>query len=275
MTNTACVTITTITRTSDTQRPRAFRSGRQTRPPDQHRPAALGVTVASRQPTRSDADQVARERIALFRSLFAGRDGVYAYRWERDDKKGWSPKYDRQPGQSWAEARDARQYLAAGQTSVRGDAGRRVDPADDDAPDAWTAAFNAAPAERRRAVLGALLDGQPELLTAQLVVGDSQVAAIAPIAPGAPVPPELRRHDPDTCPDCRKPPANPPIVYPAVSELADAAYASTLLRNLVACGRWAMSGWAVTQTGFPFSCGHPVAGRSHGFAGTRFGPRFA
>lgn len=28
---------------------------------------------------------------------------------------------------------------------------------------------------------------------------------------------------------------------PAVSELADAAYASTVLRNPVACGRWAMS----------------------------------
>ncbi len=47
----------------------------------------------------------------LYRSLFAGRDEVYAYRWERDGKKGWSPKYDRQPGQTWAEAKDVKQYL--------------------------------------------------------------------------------------------------------------------------------------------------------------------
>jgi superfamily II DNA or RNA helicase len=63
------------------------------------------------QSVRTGPDQLARDRVALYRSLFAGRDDVYAYRWERDGKKGWSPKYDRQPGQTWAEAKDARQYL--------------------------------------------------------------------------------------------------------------------------------------------------------------------
>jgi hypothetical protein len=123
-----------------------------------------------------------------------------------------------------------------------------VDPDDDDAVDSWTAAFNAAPAERRRAVLGVLLDRQPELLTAQFVIRDSQVAAIAP---GARIPPELRRHDPATCPDCSATPANPPVVLPEVSELAVAARNSTLLRNMVACGRWAMGGRGVTKHGFP------------------------
>lgn len=123
-----------------------------------------------------------------------------------------------------------------------------VDPGDDEAIDRWAAAFNAAPAERRRAVLGVLLDRQPELLTAQFVIRDSQVAAIAP---GAPIPPELRRHDSDTCPDCAAVPANPPIALPAVSELAAAARESTLLRNVLACGRWAAGGRGVTKHGFP------------------------
>lgn len=123
-----------------------------------------------------------------------------------------------------------------------------VDPDDDDAVDRWAATFNAAPADRRRAVLGALLDRQPELLTAQFVIRDSQVAAIAP---GAPIPPELRRHDPDTCPDCSTTPVNPPIALPADSELAAAARTSTLLRNMLACGRWATGGRGVTKHGFP------------------------
>lgn len=66
---------------------------------------------ASTQSVHTSAEQLARDRVALYRSLFAGRDDVYAYRWERDGKKGWSPKYDRRAGQSWAEAKDTRQYL--------------------------------------------------------------------------------------------------------------------------------------------------------------------
>jgi hypothetical protein len=123
-----------------------------------------------------------------------------------------------------------------------------VDLDDDDAADRWAAAFNAAPAERRRAVLGVLLDRQPELLTAQFVIRDDEVAAIAP---GAPIPRELRRHDPHTCQDCGGTPANPPIVLPAVSELAAPARKSTLLQNMAACGRWAASGRGVTKHGFP------------------------
>lgn len=120
-----------------------------------------------------------------------------------------------------------------------------VDPADDTAVDAWAAAFSAAPAERRRAVLGALLDRQPELLAAQFVVRDGQVAAIEP---GAPVP---RRFDQGTRECCEEKPDFPAVALPAISELADAARESTLLRNLVACGRWAAAGRAVTKHGLP------------------------
>jgi hypothetical protein len=123
-----------------------------------------------------------------------------------------------------------------------------VEPGDEDAIDSWAAAFNAAPAERRRAVLGVLLDRQPELLTAQFVIRDGQVAAIAP---GAPIPHELRRHDPNSCPDCSAVSANPPIALPAANELAAAARKSPMLRNMVACGRWATGGRAVTKHGFP------------------------
>ncbi|CAM4083146.1 hypothetical protein KIPE111705_39710 [Kibdelosporangium persicum] len=123
-----------------------------------------------------------------------------------------------------------------------------VDPADDTAVDTWAAAFSTAPAERRRAVLGVLLDRQPELLTAQFVIRDNQVAAIAP---GAPIPAQFRRHDPDTCECCLDAAANPPIALPAVDELADAARESTLLRTMIGCGRWAAAGRAVTKHGFP------------------------
>ena len=48
----------------------------------------------------------------MFRSLFAGREDVYAQRWEKDGRTGWYPQLERQPGQSWQEAKDARQYRA-------------------------------------------------------------------------------------------------------------------------------------------------------------------
>lgn len=68
---------------------------------------------------RIDTDRVARERVALFRSLFAGRDDVHAHRWERDGRNGWSPHLDRQPGQSWDEARKAKQYRPLCEAAVR------------------------------------------------------------------------------------------------------------------------------------------------------------
>jgi len=123
-----------------------------------------------------------------------------------------------------------------------------VDLADDLAVDAWAAAFGAAPTERRRAVLGVLLDRQPELLASQFVIRDSHVVAIAP---GMPVPPQLRRHDPDTCQDCMEAPVNPPVALPAINELADAARESALVCKMVACGRWAGAGRRVTRQGLP------------------------
>jgi hypothetical protein len=123
-----------------------------------------------------------------------------------------------------------------------------VDRGDDAAVDDWAAAFSAAPAERRRAVLGVLLDRQPELLTSRFAIRDGKVAALAP---GSPVPPEFHRHDPDNCAHCLDTPANPPIALPPVGELAGAARESTLLRTMLACGHWAAAGRPVTKNGFP------------------------
>jgi hypothetical protein len=79
---------------------------------NQHLRSLLGLDKASRQqvtqpwePTLfANSDQVtlaedingdspAEAKIALFRSLFAGREDVYALRWEsaRTGKRGWSP----------------------------------------------------------------------------------------------------------------------------------------------------------------------------------------
>jgi len=123
-----------------------------------------------------------------------------------------------------------------------------VDLEDGAAIDAWAAAFTAGPIERRRAVLGVLLERQPELLTAQFVVRDGQVAAIVP---GAPIPSQFRRHDPQTCDCCQDTPVNPPVALPPVSELARAARESTLLQNMLAYGRWAAAGRPVTRQGVP------------------------
>jgi hypothetical protein len=123
-----------------------------------------------------------------------------------------------------------------------------VDLADSAAVDAWAAAFSVAPTGRRQAVLGVLLDRQPELLACQFVIRGSQVAAIAP---GVPVPQQLRRHDPVTCPDCLDAPVNPPVALAPINELADAARESALVRKMVVCGRWAGSGRVVTRQGFP------------------------
>ncbi|ONH35135.1 MULTISPECIES: TOTE conflict system archaeo-eukaryotic primase domain-containing protein [Protofrankia] len=70
-------------------------------------PAVPGPMPAG---ARVDVERVAAERVALFRSLFVGRDDVYASRWERDGRQGWSPALDREPGQSWEEAKKARRY---------------------------------------------------------------------------------------------------------------------------------------------------------------------
>lgn len=123
-----------------------------------------------------------------------------------------------------------------------------VDLDDADAVDAWGEELSQASADRRRMVLGTMVDHEPRFLTCQFVVRDTTVAAIAP---GQPIPPELRRHDPDSCPDCADAPPNPPIQLPPAAELADAARACELLRALAACAGWAGDGRAVTKRGLP------------------------
>ena len=71
---------------------------------------AHGIRISAASISAGDADQVsnsasevrkpdvrtAEQRIALFRSLFRGRDDVYAIRWESaDGRSGYMPKADR------------------------------------------------------------------------------------------------------------------------------------------------------------------------------------
>ena len=60
----------------------------------------------------------AEAKIALYRTLFAGRDDVYARRWENTSKgsSGWSPAHRG----SWNTPRDQRQYLPVTDEVVRG-----------------------------------------------------------------------------------------------------------------------------------------------------------
>lgn len=48
------------------------------------------VTVGYAEPS-IDREERARQRVALFRSLFRGREDVYARRWEKEARSGYSP----------------------------------------------------------------------------------------------------------------------------------------------------------------------------------------
>jgi hypothetical protein len=69
-------------------------------------PVARAVAAVSAAGVRDLAGQ----RVALFRSLFVGREDVYAQRRDKDGRAVWYPQLDRLAGQSWQEARDARRY---------------------------------------------------------------------------------------------------------------------------------------------------------------------
>ncbi len=81
-----------------------------------HGAALVSETTTGRLPSNAPVahaaarERLAAERVDVFRSLFAGREDVYAQRWEKDGRKGWYPQLDRLPGQSWQEAKEARRY---------------------------------------------------------------------------------------------------------------------------------------------------------------------
>src|SRR5690242_20356130 len=86
----------------------------------------LTAGIAERSPSRpagsvpaAGARDLAGERLALFQSLFAGREDVYAQRWEKDGRTGWYPQLERLAGQSWQEAKDARRYRPLNDAVVR------------------------------------------------------------------------------------------------------------------------------------------------------------
>ena len=67
----------------------------------------LTASVAERSASRlagsvsaAGARDLAAERLALFQSLFAGREDVYAQRWEKDGRTGWYPQLERLPGRT-------------------------------------------------------------------------------------------------------------------------------------------------------------------------------
>lgn len=115
-----------------------------------------------------------------------------------------------------------------------------VDIADDVAVWDWTAEFNKADHDRRRAVLKPLLDRQPELLTAAIIVADGEVVALAPSEPLPPRPSSGSSYAADT-------PSNRPVSLPSEAELAEAAAGSLLLAMLVSLGRWAGDGRSVSK----------------------------
>lgn len=114
-----------------------------------------------------------------------------------------------------------------------------VDLDDEGAVDAWAAQFSGSSAERRREVLGGLLDSEPRLGQCQFVVRGDQVAALSK---GAAIPDQLRRGNPGGAP-------YPPVHLPPVAELAAAARACPMLARVVAVGRFAAEGRSLNSKG--------------------------
>jgi hypothetical protein len=67
--------------------------GRRLGPPEPWKPTLFPTTSSPRPNLHIDAHSSTADKVALFRSLFVGRDDVYAVRWdnERTRKSGWSP----------------------------------------------------------------------------------------------------------------------------------------------------------------------------------------
>lgn len=63
-------------------------------PPEPWKPTLFPTTSSPQPNLRIDARSSTKNKVALFRSLFVGRDDVYAVRWdnERTGKSGWSPE---------------------------------------------------------------------------------------------------------------------------------------------------------------------------------------
>jgi hypothetical protein len=51
------------------------------------------TNMNSRPLSRSSLDQIRTEKIQLYRSLFRGREDIFARRWEKGDKSGYTPVY--------------------------------------------------------------------------------------------------------------------------------------------------------------------------------------
>jgi hypothetical protein len=79
-------------------------------PTNAYDPRLRTFTPGSDRPRRADDSSPRADKLALYRSLFAGRDDVYALRWEsaRSSKSGWSPAIRGGPANA---RRPDRQYL--------------------------------------------------------------------------------------------------------------------------------------------------------------------
>ena len=86
-------------------------------PPEPWKPTLFPTTATPRPNLHIDAHSSTADKAALFRSLFVGRDDVYAVRWdnERTGKSGWSPAVRGGPGNS---RRPDREYVPYTDTVV-------------------------------------------------------------------------------------------------------------------------------------------------------------
>jgi hypothetical protein len=113
-----------------------------------------------------------------------------------------------------------------------------VDLADESAVDRWAEKFSTLEASARRSVLGELIDEEPRLGTALLVIHDGQTAFLRPgqVACKHLVWPDARC----VCGECDDLGDYPAIELPAEDELAGAVtdYGSGLLRSLLAFAAW-------------------------------------
>ena len=114
-----------------------------------------------------------------------------------------------------------------------------VDIADETAVDLWAEKFSALDARARRQAMGELIDGDPHLSTAPMVVHDGQVALLAP--GGTPCKHLVWQDARCTCGQCdARAGAYPAVKLPGDSELAQeiATRGSAQLRRMIELADW-------------------------------------
>jgi hypothetical protein len=119
-----------------------------------------------------------------------------------------------------------------------------IDVTDDEALAAWLERFNARPLDERTALLGPLVEQNPELATAEFANDEGVIAAVGPGRKDAYRAMREERDRPCSC-------GHPALRLKPREELAEAAASTTTMRRLAVLGEWCEPGRRGDKHGGP------------------------